>query len=244
VDLNLWNELHALVDEIHTGSTPKCFKDPANFACSFHMQRKELIEPWNPVSTQVPCQQEEHNAAINILKALNLTGGLFDQPAACTFGLSVSPHANSLLSAFCIWGQLADANPHPDAPPCPPPTNNNHASTHTLTYINKLEAHSSRSAPPDRVPASEFQCDHPSHFDLCYFHSNAPPPCNNPPSLCQPIGPSAPLPPHPQGPMRPLALLGLLPGCSFDCWAQRPPPQNNGRPPPSGRPPNGRLCSG
>ncbi|KAG6881914.1 hypothetical protein C0993_012494 [Termitomyces sp. T159_Od127] len=101
IDLNLWDKLRALVDEIHTSPTPWRFEDPMNPACSFHMQHKEPIKPQDPVSAPVPHQQEELNAASNILKALNPTGELFDQPAAHTIGLSARPHANSLLSAFC-----------------------------------------------------------------------------------------------------------------------------------------------
>ncbi|KAG6876776.1 hypothetical protein C0993_000491 [Termitomyces sp. T159_Od127] len=52
----------------------------------------------------------------------------------------------------------------------PPLTKNNNASTHTLSYINKPKASGSRSAPPGKVPASEFQCDCPPHFNLCHLH--------------------------------------------------------------------------
>ncbi|KAG6881931.1 hypothetical protein C0993_012444, partial [Termitomyces sp. T159_Od127] len=86
VDLHLQDKLHTLVDEIHTSSTPRHFEDPVDLARSFHVQCKEPIEPWDPVPTLVPHQQEELNAASNILKALNPTKGLFDQPAACTIG--------------------------------------------------------------------------------------------------------------------------------------------------------------
>ncbi|KAG6883100.1 hypothetical protein C0993_007861, partial [Termitomyces sp. T159_Od127] len=152
VDLNLQDELHALLDEIHTSPTPWHFGDPVDPACSFHVQHKELIKPWDPVTTLVPCQQEELNVASKILKALNSTRGLFDQPAARTIGLSARIHANSLLTTFHTWRQSADANFHPNAPPCLPPTDNDHASTHTLSYINELEASSGRLAPPSRAP--------------------------------------------------------------------------------------------
>ncbi|KAG6883280.1 hypothetical protein C0993_007002 [Termitomyces sp. T159_Od127] len=148
--------------------------DPAR---SFHMQCEKPIKPQDPVPTPAPCQQEEFNVASNILKALNPTGGLFDQPAAHIIGLSVCPHVNSLPSA---WGQPTDTNPCPDAPPQPPLADNDNASTHTLSYINELEAPSGGSAPPGRAPTSEFQHDHPPHFDLHHLHSNAPPLCNNP----------------------------------------------------------------
>ncbi|KAG6876053.1 hypothetical protein C0993_005944 [Termitomyces sp. T159_Od127] len=87
VDLNLQDKLHALVDEIHMSPTLQCFKGPVDPACSFHVQCEELIEPQDPVPASVFCQQEELNAASNILKALNQTRELFNQPAACTIGL-------------------------------------------------------------------------------------------------------------------------------------------------------------
>ncbi|KAG6899246.1 hypothetical protein C0993_011969 [Termitomyces sp. T159_Od127] len=101
VDLNLQDKLHALVDEIHTSPTPQRFEDPIDPVCSFHMQCKEPIKPWDPASTPVPRQQEELNATSNILKVLNPTGGLFDQPAASTIDLSVHPYVNLLPNAFC-----------------------------------------------------------------------------------------------------------------------------------------------
>ncbi|KAG6876049.1 hypothetical protein C0993_005949 [Termitomyces sp. T159_Od127] len=172
--------------------------DPAQ---SFHIQRKESIKPQDPVSTLVPHQQEKLNAASNILKALNPTEGLFDQLATRTIGLSARPHANSLLSTFCTWGQPADTNSCPDTPLHPPPANNNNASTHTLSYINELEAPGSGLALPGRAPTPEFQCDYPLHFNLHHPHGNIPPPCNNSPPLHQPAAPSAPQPPPFQGPL-------------------------------------------
>ncbi|KAG6876708.1 hypothetical protein C0993_000931 [Termitomyces sp. T159_Od127] len=192
VDPNLWDELHTLVDEIHTSPTLRHFEDPVDPARSFHMQREEPIESWDPVPALVPCQQEELNAASNILKALNSTEGLCDQPATCTIGLSACLCANSLPSAFCTRGQLADTNSHPDAPPHPLPADDDHASTHTLFYINKLEAPSGRLAPPDGAPTPEFQCNCPSHFNLCHLHGNALPPRNNLPPLCQSAALDAP----------------------------------------------------
>ncbi|KAG6867218.1 hypothetical protein C0993_005578 [Termitomyces sp. T159_Od127] len=156
VNLNLQNKLCALVDKIYTSPTIGCFEDPVDLTCSFHVQCKEPIKPWDPVSTLVLCQQEELNVALNILKALNSTEGLFDQPAAHTIGLLACPHANSLSSTFHIWEQFADANPCPDAPLHPLPANNDHASTYTLSYINKLEALSSALAPPGRAPPQTF----------------------------------------------------------------------------------------
>ncbi|KAG6864677.1 hypothetical protein C0993_008658 [Termitomyces sp. T159_Od127] len=199
-------------------------------ACSFHVQCKELTKPQDPVPALVPCQQEELNAASNILKTFNPTRGLFDQPTARTIGLSVCPHANSLPSAFHTWGQPADTNLRPDAPPQPPPADNDNASTHTLSYINELEALSGGSAPPGRATASEFQHDHPPHFDLHHLRSNAPPPCNNPPPLWQPAASSAPRPPPFQGFQRPPTPLGPPPGRPFN--ANLRPPPSGGLPPP------------
>ncbi|KAG6882455.1 hypothetical protein C0993_010478 [Termitomyces sp. T159_Od127] len=225
VDLHLRDELRALVDEIHTSSTPQRFEDPVDPAQSFHVQREEPTKPQDPVPAPVPCQQEELNAASNMLKALNLTGGLFDQPAARTIGLSARPHANSLPSAFCTWGQPADTNLHPDAPLQSLPADNDNASTHTLSYINELGALGGGSAPPDGAPAPEFQCDRPSHFDLRHPRGNAPPSLNNPPPPWQPAAPGAPRPPSFQGPSRPSESP---PGRPFDA---------NPRPPPLGGPP-------
>ncbi|KAG6881500.1 hypothetical protein C0993_001203 [Termitomyces sp. T159_Od127] len=76
VDLHLQDKLCTLVDEIHTSPTPWRFEDPMDPARSFHVQREEPTEPRDPVPAPVPRQQEELNAASNILKALNPTGGL------------------------------------------------------------------------------------------------------------------------------------------------------------------------
>ncbi|KAG6877434.1 hypothetical protein C0993_007366 [Termitomyces sp. T159_Od127] len=116
VDPNLWDELRTLVNEIHTSPTPWRFENPMDPACSFHVQCKEPIKPWNPVPALVFCQQEKLNAVSNILKALNPTRGLFDQPAAHTIGFSAHPHANSLPNAFHTWGQPIDTSSCSDAP--------------------------------------------------------------------------------------------------------------------------------
>ncbi|KAG6895419.1 hypothetical protein C0993_009595, partial [Termitomyces sp. T159_Od127] len=191
MDPNLWDELCALVDEIHTSPTSWRFEDPVDPMCSFYVQCEELIKPWDPVSASLPCQQEELNVASNILKALNLTRGLFNQPVAHTIGFSACSHV-SLSSTFRTWGQPADTNSCPDTPSHPLSANNNHASTHTLSYINKLEASSSRLAPPGGAPAPEFQCDCFPHFNLRHLCSNALTPCNNSPPLCQSMAPGAP----------------------------------------------------
>ncbi|KAG6894947.1 hypothetical protein C0993_010417 [Termitomyces sp. T159_Od127] len=112
---NLQNKLRALVDKVHTSSNLWHFEDLVDPTCSFYVQHKELIELWNPVPAPILHQQEELNVALNILKALNFIEGLFDQPTACTIGLSAHSHANSLPGAFYTWGQPAKANSHPDA---------------------------------------------------------------------------------------------------------------------------------
>ncbi|KAG6882665.1 hypothetical protein C0993_009657 [Termitomyces sp. T159_Od127] len=229
VDLHLQDKLCALVDEIHTSPTPWRFEDPVDPARLFHVQHEEPIKLWDPVPAPVPRQQEELNAASNILKALNPTRGLFDQPAACTIGLSMHPHGNSFPSAFCTWRQPADVNPCLDAPPHLPPANNDNASTHILSYINELEASGSGSAPSSGAPAPEFQRNCPPHFDLCHPCGNAPPLRNNPPPLQQPTASGAPRPPLFQEPPQPPAPLGPSPSQPFDT--------NPGPPPPGGLPP-------
>ncbi|KAG6885310.1 hypothetical protein C0993_003287 [Termitomyces sp. T159_Od127] len=69
VDINLQDELHALVDKIHTSPNLWRFEDPVDPACSFHVQCEELIKLWDPVPALVAYQQKELNAASNILKA-------------------------------------------------------------------------------------------------------------------------------------------------------------------------------
>ncbi|KAG6875500.1 hypothetical protein C0993_008926 [Termitomyces sp. T159_Od127] len=177
--------------------------DPAHL---FHVQHKEPVKPWDSVPAPVPHQQEKLNAASNILKALNPTGGLFDQPAACTI----------------------DTNSHPDAPPHPLPADPNNTSTHTLSYINELEAPGGGSAPPGGASAPEFQRNCPPHFNLRHPHSNAPPPCNSLPPLCPPAALSALRPPPFQRPPRPPAPLGPLPGRPFNTNLE--PPLSKGPP--------------
>ncbi|KAG5349262.1 hypothetical protein C0989_004957 [Termitomyces sp. Mn162] len=43
IDANLQNELHVLVEEIHTSPNPHPFKDPLDPSHSFHVQCKELV---------------------------------------------------------------------------------------------------------------------------------------------------------------------------------------------------------
>ncbi|KAG5333005.1 hypothetical protein C0989_006372 [Termitomyces sp. Mn162] len=43
IDNNLWNKLHALVEEIHTSLNPRPFEDPLDPACFFHVQCEEPV---------------------------------------------------------------------------------------------------------------------------------------------------------------------------------------------------------
>ncbi|KAG5331200.1 hypothetical protein C0989_008310 [Termitomyces sp. Mn162] len=54
IDDNLWNELHALVEEIHTGPNPRPFKDPLDPACSFHVQCEEPIGTQSKAPPSIP----------------------------------------------------------------------------------------------------------------------------------------------------------------------------------------------
>ncbi|KAG6875877.1 hypothetical protein C0993_006950 [Termitomyces sp. T159_Od127] len=159
VDPNLQDKLCILMDEIYTSPNLWHFVDTVDPTCSFHMQHKEPIKPRDPVPAPILHQQEELNAASNILKALNLIRGLLNQPAAHTIGLSVCLCAN--FSTFCTWEQPADANLHPDAPSSPLSADNNNTSTHALFYVNGLEAPGGGSATSGRAPVPEFQCNYP-----------------------------------------------------------------------------------
>ncbi|KAG5718807.1 hypothetical protein E4T56_gene2698 [Termitomyces sp. T112] len=118
IDDNLQNELHALVEEIHTSPNPHPFKDPLDPARSFHMQHEE--------------PQEELNAASSILRNLNPVEGLFDQPTAHTLALSTRPQASSMPSAFRTWDQPATPELRSQRPPLHVDDNN-----WTLSYIDK-----------------------------------------------------------------------------------------------------------
>ncbi|KAG5329910.1 hypothetical protein C0989_009154, partial [Termitomyces sp. Mn162] len=107
LDENLQNELRALVEEIHTSPNPRPFEDPLDPTRSFHVQRKEPVGTQNEAPSSVPRQHEELNVASSILRNLNPTGGLFDQPTAHTLALSAWPRASSVPSAFRTWDQPA-----------------------------------------------------------------------------------------------------------------------------------------
>ncbi|KAG5350214.1 hypothetical protein C0989_012072, partial [Termitomyces sp. Mn162] len=114
---NLWNKLHALVEEIHTSPNPHQFEDPLDSAHSFHIQQEESARAQSKAPPPIPYQQEELNTASNILRNLNPAEGLFDQPAADTLPLSAHPQANSISSAFCTWDQPATPKPCTQRPP-------------------------------------------------------------------------------------------------------------------------------
>ncbi|KNZ75208.1 hypothetical protein J132_03929 [Termitomyces sp. J132] len=159
IDDNLQNKLRALVEEIHTSPNPRPFEDLLDPAHSFHVQRGEPIRTQSKALPSIPCQQErkltgsfshqqeELNAASSILRNLNPTGGLFDQPAAHTLALSTCPQANSIPSAFQTWDQPAVSEPRPQRPP-PRVDNDNW----TLSYINEpgnpANKHAPRNGPP------------------------------------------------------------------------------------------------
>ncbi|KAG5336786.1 hypothetical protein C0989_011823 [Termitomyces sp. Mn162] len=147
IDNNLRNELHALVKEIHTSRNPHPFEDPLDPAHSFHVQCEEPIRTQSKAPPSISCQQEELNAASSILRNLNPTGGLFDQPAAHTLALSSCPQANSIPSTFRTWDQPAVSEPCPQWPP-PRVDDNNW----TLSYINEpgnpANKHAPRNGPP------------------------------------------------------------------------------------------------
>ncbi|KAG6894268.1 hypothetical protein C0992_006810 [Termitomyces sp. T32_za158] len=218
------NKLQNLVDEIHVSPNPGTFEDPADPARSFHIQRGALSHPGD--ASRIPGQrnQEEQNTASATLHALNPGGGLFEQPAACTIGLSARQRANSVPSAVRMWGQAVRKNPGGALPPRPP-RDKNACSDDTLCYIDPP-------APPWLEPAS-FHHERPPHFDLCQTRGrDAPPPpahrlFNRGPPRTTPGPPSAPTVPRqapPAGP--PLGPPPLLPQ----------PPQGPPRPPPE-RPP-------
>ncbi|KNZ77398.1 hypothetical protein J132_05503 [Termitomyces sp. J132] len=132
IDINLWNELCALIKEIHTSLNPHPFKDPLDPSHSFHIQCEEPNGMQSEAPPPISCQQEELNMASSILRNLNSAGELFDQPAAHTLALSTHPQANSIPSTFHKWDQ--PAIPEPCAPWLPPCINDNNQA---LFYINK-----------------------------------------------------------------------------------------------------------
>ncbi|KAG5333007.1 hypothetical protein C0989_006371, partial [Termitomyces sp. Mn162] len=194
IDDNLRNELHALVEEIHTSPNPRPFEDPLDPAHSFHVQCREPIGTRSKALPSIPHQQEELNAASSILRNLNPVGGLFDQLAAHTLALSACPWANSIPSAFQTWDQPAVSKPCPQRPP--PHINDDNR---TLSYIDEPGNPANEHAPCNGPPR-----DRPPHFDLCAPCVNAPPlHPNTPVPLQQPMGSRVPQPsfftnhPHP-----------------------------------------------
>ncbi|KAG5333405.1 hypothetical protein C0989_005846 [Termitomyces sp. Mn162] len=103
INANLQNELHTLIEEIHTSLNPCPFKDPLDPSHSFHVQCKEPIRAQSKALPPISRQQEELNVASSILRNLNPTERLFDQSAAHTLALSACSQANSVPSAFQMW---------------------------------------------------------------------------------------------------------------------------------------------
>ncbi|KAG6874970.1 hypothetical protein C0992_005748 [Termitomyces sp. T32_za158] len=94
------NELRSLVDKIHVSPNPGAFEDPADPARSFHIQQGAPFHLGDASRIPGQCNQEEQNATSTTLRALNPGGGLFEQPAARTIGLSARQRANSVPSAI------------------------------------------------------------------------------------------------------------------------------------------------
>ncbi|KAG6884038.1 hypothetical protein C0992_007136 [Termitomyces sp. T32_za158] len=194
------NELQSLVDEIYVSPNPGTFKDPADPARSFHIQRGAPSHPGD--ASRIPGQrnQEEQDATSTTLHALNPGGGLFKQPAARTIGLSTCQRANSVLSAVQTWGQAVRKNPG-GAPPPRLPHDGDARSDDTLCYIDPP-------APPQSEPAS-FHHERLPHFDLrqTWGRDTPPPPAprlfnRGPPRT--PLGPPlAPPVPHQAPPAGP-----------------------------------------
>ncbi|KAG5333762.1 hypothetical protein C0989_004909 [Termitomyces sp. Mn162] len=146
IDDNLRNELHALVEEIHTSPNPRPFEDPLDPAHSFHMQCEEPVGTRNEAPSSVPHQQEELNVASSLLRNLNPAGGLFDQPTTHTLALSAWPRASSMPSAFQTWDQPATPKLRSQQPSLRVNDDNR-----TLSYIdepgNPANKHAPRNGP-------------------------------------------------------------------------------------------------
>ncbi|KAG5349077.1 hypothetical protein C0989_006166 [Termitomyces sp. Mn162] len=186
IDANLQNELCTLVEEIHTSLSPCQFEDPLDPAHSFHMQQEEPTRVQSKALSSISYQQGELNAVSNILRNLNLTGGLFDQPTAHTLALSACPRANSVPSAFYTWDQPAASKPHTQRPP-PYVDNDNQ----TLSYIDKPG-----NPGKEPAPCNGPLWDRPLYLNLHTPYENAPPNIpqlhqNAPIPLCLLTGPRA-----------------------------------------------------
>ncbi|KAG6895212.1 hypothetical protein C0992_002543 [Termitomyces sp. T32_za158] len=128
---------------------PGTFEDPTDPARSFHIQREAPFYLGNAARIPRQRNQEEQNAASATLHALNPGGGLFEQPAARTIGLSASQRANSVPSAIWTWGQAVRKNSGATPPPRPP-HDKDARSDGTLCYVDPL-------APPQSEPASFYR---------------------------------------------------------------------------------------
>ncbi|KAG5349326.1 hypothetical protein J132_04565 [Termitomyces sp. J132] len=227
INANLWNELYALVEEIHTSPNPHSFEDPLDPSCSFHVQCKKPVEAQSKALPPIFHQQEQLNAAStasNILRNLNLTGKL---------------HLQCLL----YLGPPAAPKCHTQRPP--PHVNNNNQ---TLFYIDEPGNSHNK---PVLHNGSLSKTDPPPHFDLCTLYGNAPQPHQEPQSPHNnPQAPEHLIPPcflpalMPNSPAD-INYFGLPTpgGPPLPCWAPGPPLGNVGQPPGSG-PPNSRPPGG
>ncbi|KAG6874721.1 hypothetical protein C0992_006842, partial [Termitomyces sp. T32_za158] len=207
------NELHYLVDEIHTSPNPGAFTSPVDPTRSFHVQRGA---PFNPNDTRLPEQrnQAELNAAFATLHALNPNGGLFEQPAARTIG----------LSARQTWGQTIRKKIT-----AVPQRDDDARSDGTLCYVDNP-------ALPQLEPAS-FHRKRPPHVDLQRTRGRDTPP---PPELC-PLNPgpqrAPPGPPPQASPTGPPRRPPGPPGPALPLHDQGMPQPPSGPPHPPGQPP-------
>ncbi|KAG6894192.1 hypothetical protein C0992_007152 [Termitomyces sp. T32_za158] len=129
------NELHHLVNKIHASPNPEAFANPTDPARSLHVQQRAPFDPDDAARIPGQCNQKELNAASTTLCALNPNGGLFEQPAARTIGLSTHQRANLVPSTFRTWRQTM-CKKTTAAPPPGPQRDDNARSDNTLCYVD------------------------------------------------------------------------------------------------------------
>ncbi|KAG6870761.1 hypothetical protein C0992_012519, partial [Termitomyces sp. T32_za158] len=221
------NKLCYLVDEIHTSPNPGTFTSPIDLTRSFHVQRGA---PFDPDNARLPERrnQVELNAASTTLRTLNPNGGLFEQPAARTIGLSARQRANSVPSAFRTWGQTIRKK-ITAVPPPRPQRDDDARSDGTLCYVDNPA--------PLRLEPESFHRKRPPHVDLRRTRGRDAPPLPEP----RPLNPGpqkAPLGPLSQAPpMGPLRQPPGPPGHGQPRRNQGMPQPPPGPPRPAGRPP-------
>lgn len=182
----LCKELQQLLEEVHMSPSPQPLNDSMDPSRSIHIQRVPSESTANSMApTQEDRQEEERQSTSAILWCLNLTDGLFDQPAAQMVGLSACCRANSVPRTFETWGQLQrplgplpqlnNTRPPPQATSTRPWANTI-STEDMLCYINKtaLENNDQRTTPaaaqtthPCPPPKPTFRRNPPPHFDLC-----------------------------------------------------------------------------